>query len=138
MTPHVVPLTPGVRARMRKQARRDTTPELQLRRALHAAGYRFRVNYPVPGMARRSIDIAFTKRRVAVFVDGCFWHACPQHATWPESNSTWWHEKLTKNATRDRETTAHLESFGWTVVRVWEHADSGEAVESVLNAIAGR
>ena len=96
--------TPNVSARMRKQARRDTGPELQLRSALHRRGYRFRVNYPVPGLPRRSIDIAFTKMRVAVFVDGCFWHACPVHAIWPRANAAWWRQscRAMRNATETR------------------------------------
>lgn len=135
---HVDPPTPGIRARMRKQARQDTAPELLLRRALHAGGYRFRVGYPVPGMSRRSIDIAFTKRRVAVFVDGCFWHACPQHATWPTSNAGWWREKLHANVRRDEETAVHLQELGWHVVRIWEHADVSDAVELVVDRLHQR
>ena len=123
---------------MRKQARRDTGPELQLRSALHRRGYRFRVNYPVPGMPRRSMDIAFTRRRVAVFVDGCFWHACPVHATWPRANAAWWRQKLEGNAQRDRDTDANLESKGWIVVRIWEHADIDQALEAVLPILRKR
>jgi DNA mismatch endonuclease (patch repair protein) len=138
MRPGAVPPSPGVRARMQKQARRDTGPELQLRRALHLVGYRFRVNYAIPGARRRTMDIAFTRRRVAVFVDGCFWHACPQHATWPQSNSDWWREKLELNVLRDRDTDARLEALGWAVVRVWEHAPVEQALEAVLAELRQR
>lgn len=123
---------------MSKQRRRDTRPEVELRRALHRMGYRFRVNYPVPGLPRRTIDIAFTKQRVALFVDGCFWHACPEHATWPKVNSGWWRQKLEKNKQRDAETEESLTDAGWTVVRVWEHADVQEAMAAVLRMLPAR
>jgi DNA mismatch endonuclease (patch repair protein) len=127
-----------VRSRMQRQARRDTRPELQLRRSLHALGLRYRVNYTVPGMSRRTIDIAFTRARVAVFVDGCFWHACPEHATWPRANGEWWEEKLRQNVRRDRETDAHLRNLGWVVVRVWEHAEAHDALGDVVDALPAR
>lgn len=121
----------GVSRRMSTLRRRDNERELSLRRALHAAGYRFRVTHPVPGIRRRTIDIAFTRRRVAVFLDGCFWHGCPQHGTDPRSNSAWWAEKIASNRARDRDTDRHLIALGWSVVRVWEHEDLAEAVERV-------
>jgi DNA mismatch endonuclease, patch repair protein len=111
----------GVSARMSRQRRRDTAPELSLRRALHAAGYRYRVTYPVPGMARRTFDVAFTRQRKAVFIDGCFWHGCPVHGTVPTSNGEWWCAKIERNQGRDGETTMHLQDLGWSVLRVWEH-----------------
>lgn len=110
----------------------DTSPEIALRQALHARRVRFRLHVPVPGMPRRKIDIAMTRRRIAVMVDGCFWHACPQHATHPQRNSAWWARKLADNVRRDRETTARLESAGWTVIRVWEHEDPEEAAERII------
>lgn len=121
---------------MSKQARSGTQPELELRRALHRDGYRFRVGWPVPGMRRRTVDIAFTRRQVAVFVDGCFWHGCPVHGTLPQSNGSWWQEKLAKNVARDEQTSRHLEAFGWTVVRVWEHEPVTTAKERVALAYA--
>ena len=118
----------GVSARMSRARRRDTAPELALRRELHARGLRYRVAYPVPGQRRRTIDIAFTRAKVAVFVDGCFWHGCPDHGTKPRSNSAWWQEKLASNAARDADTDRVLTELGWQVVRVWEHdADRGAA-----------
>jgi DNA mismatch endonuclease, patch repair protein len=123
---------------MSRQRRRDTGPEVGLRRELHRRGYRYRVNYPVPDRSRRTIDIAFTKQRVAVFVDGCFWHVCPQHATWPRANSDWWRQKLEGNKQRDTETDECLKAKGWTVVRVWEHADVDEALEKVLQVLPAR
>lgn len=117
---------------MSRQSSRDTAPEVAVRRLLHAAGLRYRVNVPVPGLPRRTIDIVFPKAKVAVFLDGCFWHGCPQHATHPKANAEWWREKLDKNMSRDIETTGHLTSEGWTVLRFWEH----ESVEDVAHRIA--
>ncbi|GFH63664.1 MULTISPECIES: very short patch repair endonuclease [Streptomyces] len=125
------PSSEAVSARMRRQARRDTSCELAVRRLLYAAGLRYRLHVPVPGMRRRTIDIAFPGRRVAVFLDGCFWHGCPEHATRPKANAAWWREKLDRNTARDRETTAHLTEQGWTVLRFWEH----EAPEDVAARI---
>jgi len=122
---------------MSRHPRRDTRPELALRRILHAAGYRYRVNYPVPGLPRRTIDIAFTRRKVAVFVDGCFWHGCTVHGQVPASNHAWWCEKLEKNRTRDELTTVHLTASGWTVLRFWEHVSEIEAFDAVAAALRG-
>ncbi|MEU4155935.1 very short patch repair endonuclease [Actinoplanes sp. NPDC026670] len=135
-----VPSSVGVSGRMSRQRRRDTAPEVQIRRLLHAAGLRFRVTWPIPGMPRRSMDIAFTKARVAVFVDGCFWHVCPEHATMPAANSEWWAEKLGKNQTRDLATNAHLKAAGWTIVRVWEHEDpraAADRIQAVVRPVVG-
>ncbi|MGW5608862.1 very short patch repair endonuclease [Streptomyces sp. NPDC003753] len=117
---------------MSRQNSRDTTPEVAVRRLLHAAGLRYRVNVPVPGMPRRTIDIVFAKAKIAIFLDGCFWHGCPKHATQPKANAQWWRAKLDKNMARDLETTEHLAAAGWTVLRFWEH----EAAEDVARRIA--
>ena len=130
-----VPSSPGVSDRMSRQRRRDTRPEVAIRKLLHARGLRFRVTLPVPGMTRRSIDIAFTKARVAVFVDGCFWHVCPVHATSPAANSQWWADKLAKNQARDVATDQHLRDLGWTVVRIWEHEDPEVAAEKIRDLV---
>ena len=120
-------------------ARRDTAPEMALRRALHAAGLLFRVVHPVPGNRRRSIDIAFTRARLAVFVDGCFWHGCPEHGTRPRSNESWWAVKLAANLARDQDTSARLAEQGWQVIRIWEHEEPDLAAQEVANAVsAGR
>lgn len=120
---------------MKRQARRDTKPELELRRALHSRGWRFRVDFsPLPGLRRRA-DIAFTRRRVAVFVDGCFWHSCPTHGTAPKNNRSWWIAKLSANTARDRDTDHRLQAAGWTAVRVWEHTSAAEAVAQVEQAL---
>lgn len=118
-----IPSSPAVTARMSRQARAGTVPEMALRRLLHRQGLRYRVSWPVPGLRRRTIDIAFTRARVAVSVHGCFWHGCPVHGTAPQANSAWWREKIRKNRLRDDETKLHLEQLGWIVLEVWEHED---------------
>jgi DNA mismatch endonuclease (patch repair protein) len=101
--------------------RRDTAPELAVRRAVHRHGLRFRVDRaPIAGSRRRA-DLLFPREKVAVFVDGCFWHRCAQHASWPKVNSAWWRKKLDANVERDVDTTRLLRSHGWRVIRVWAH-----------------
>lgn len=124
MTPEptdMIPSSAVVSAQMSRQGSRDTGCEIAVRKILHAKGLRYRVHVSVPEMARRKIDIVFRPVKVAVFLDGCFWHGCPLHATRPKSNAEWWRVKLDKNMARDRETTEHLEARGWTVLRFWEH-----------------
>jgi DNA mismatch endonuclease (patch repair protein) len=121
---------------MSRQGRRDTVPEVAVRKLLHAAGLRYRVNIPVPGMRRRSVDIVFPRLKVAVFIDGCFWHGCPQHATQPKSNAEWWRAKLEANVARDLETTRHLQDQGWTVLRFWEHQPPSEVAAAVRAAVS--
>ncbi|WP_200956854.1 very short patch repair endonuclease [Phycicoccus sp. Root563] len=115
--------------------RRETAPEMSLRRGLHAMGLRYRVHHPVPGIPRRRIDIAFTRKRVAVFVDGCFWHGCLDHGHIPKRNGAWWLWKLDGNVERDRSTTQHLQNLGWQVVRVWEHEPLPTMIEHVVGAL---
>jgi DNA mismatch endonuclease (patch repair protein) len=117
---------------MVRQRRRDTGPEMAIRRLLHARGLRYRVDAVLLGMRRRA-DLVFVSARVAVFVDGCFWHGCPAHRTWPKSNAAWWAEKIEANVKRDRDTDQRLAADGWTVVRVWEH----EAPEAAATRVAG-
>lgn len=128
------PLSPAVAARMSRQRRRDTEPELALRRELHRRGLRFRVDHPLPGMPRRRADVVLTRAKIAVFVDGCFWHGCPEHATHPVSNEVWWAAKLTRNMERDRETNTRLEAAGWLVIRIWEHESPASAADAVQSA----
>lgn len=123
--------------RMSRQRTRDTVAELKIRRALHRRGWRFRVDAPLPGMPRRRADILFTRRRVAVFVDGCFWHSCPTHGTRPSTNAEWWSDKLAVNVSRDRETDAHLEAMGWCVVRVWECMPIDQALITIEASLGG-
>lgn len=130
--------SPAVAARMSRQVSRDTGCEIAVRRILHAQGLRYRVHYPVPGMARRKIDIAFQRAKVAVFLDGCFWHGCPQHATHPKANAEWWRNKLDNNMARDRATTEQLLSENWTVLRFWEHESAEDVARRITTAVAAK
>ncbi|MFF2074498.1 very short patch repair endonuclease [Kitasatospora sp. NPDC058162] len=132
------PSSPAVSSRMSRQTSRDTGAERAVRQLLHAAGYRYRIHYPVPGMPRRKIDIAFTRARVAVLIDGCFWHGCPEHATSPKANAQWWRQKLDRNMERDRETNEQLASAGWTVLRFWEHELPDTVAARVTTALECR
>lgn len=117
---------------------RDTSPELAVRRALHAMGLRYRVAArPLPSL-RRTADIVFRPARVAVFVDGCFWHGCPEHYRPPSSNVEYWAPKILRNQERDLETTTALEAAGWTVLRYWEHDHVGAIVADVARHISQR
>jgi DNA mismatch endonuclease (patch repair protein) len=111
-------------------------PERRLRSALHCAGMRFRVNYrPTPRM-RCAADVVFPRQRLCVFVDGCFWHGCPQHFVVPKTNATWWAEKIQDNVRRDSAQTCALEMAGWKVVRAWEHELQTEvAIREVVSII---
>ncbi|MEW2509227.1 very short patch repair endonuclease [Streptomyces sp. NPDC046870] len=130
--------TPETRARMSRQKSRNTEVEMALRRALHAAGLRYRVHRkPLKGV-RREADVIFGPAKVAVFVDGCFWHGCPQHATWPKTNADFWRTKIEGNRRRDLDTDERLASAGWLAVRVWEHEDPIEAAARVVAFVRAR
>jgi DNA mismatch endonuclease (patch repair protein) len=120
---------------MEHQRSRDTAAEMALRRRLHALGLRFRINRrPLPG-TRRTADIVFGPARVAVFVDGCFWHGCPEHGTWPKTNAEWWRAKIEANRARDRDTDRRLAEAGWTILRIWEHEPPEVAAKRVAAAV---
>jgi len=122
---------------MKGMKRTGTGPEVELRRALWAAGLRYRVNFaPLPGLRTRA-DIAFLGAKVLVYVDGCFWHGCPEHLVWPKNNADFWREKVQRNKDRDARVTAALEDAGWTVLRVWEHEGVAEAVRRVEEVLSG-
>ncbi len=122
---------------MKANRRADTKPELALRSALHALGYRYRKDFRLDLPARRvRPDIAFTARKVAVFVDGCFRHACPDHGSQPKNNEWYWSPKLARNVERDRAADAALAQAGWIVVRLWEHVPVTEAV-ALVTAVVG-
>lgn len=120
------------RTRMRANRSRDTHPELALRRELHSRGLRYLIDVaPVRGLRCRA-DLVFRRQRIAVFVDGCFWHGCPDHASWPKANGDWWRRKIETNAARDRRNDALLAAAGWRVVRVWEHEPVEAAADRVV------
>jgi DNA mismatch endonuclease (patch repair protein) len=138
--PH--PTSQAVSAVMRANPRANTKPEVRVRSALHALGYRFRKGLPIEAAGIRvRPDIVFPRRRVAVFIDGCFWHSCPEHGNMPESNTHYWKPKLERNAIRDARVTEALKGAGWHVVRIWEHVPEHEAIaviESSLRNVQGR
>jgi DNA mismatch endonuclease (patch repair protein) len=130
-----LPTSPAVQARFQRQRVRDTAPELALRRELHGRGLRYRVDVPLLGARRGRADILFSRARLAVMVDGCFWHRCPEHGLDPRANGDWWRQKLDRNVERDRQTDAELTRQGWMVVRVWEHeapADAADRIEKII------
>lgn len=117
---------------------KDTGPEKAIRSVLHARGRRFLKHRQVlPGL-RCSADVVFFSARVAVFVDGCFWHRCPAHATWPRANREWWERKFAVIVARDRRNDRVLREAGWLVVRIWEHEDPAEAADRIETALESR
>ena len=129
--PQPVPPSAAKSAQMSRVRNRHTAPEMAIRRELHRRGLRYRVNMALPQIGRTRPDIVFTRARVAVFVDGCFWHRCPEHGTSPKTNAGWWRRKLDTNAERDRTTDTVLAEAGWTVIRIWEHEDATTAADRV-------
>lgn len=120
---------------MQRQRRRDTKPEILLRQVLHRRGYRYFVDRaPLHGVRRRA-DLVFPRIRVAIYIDGCFWHSCPDHATIPKNNRDWWIAKLAGNVQRDRDNDDALAAAGWTVIRVWEHEPAELAADRVAEAL---
>lgn len=130
--------SPGVRRGMQANRGRDTAPELAVRRLLHAAGLRYRVDTrPLADLNRRA-DLVFTRAKVAVFVDGCFWHGCPDHHTVSRTNPEFWADKVRRNRERDSETDLLLEQAGWQVIRAWEHEDPQDVASFVEEALQAR
>lgn len=125
---------------MKANRRRDTGPEIAVRRLLHNMSLRFRVDFPVRDGRPRPVrpDVAFTRQRVAVFIDGCFWHGCPEHGRRSGgSNSEYWSAKISRNAERDQEQAERLKAAGWTVIRAWEHEEP-EAVATRIHDLVSR
>lgn len=128
----------SVSARMSSQATKNTQIEILIRRALFALGLRYRIHQSLLKGSRREVDIVFPKARVAIFVDGCYWHCCPEHGSIPRANRQWWEEKLNSNKQRDRDTNERLEQDGWRVIRVWEHEDPVDAARAIAEVVTSR
>jgi DNA mismatch endonuclease (patch repair protein) len=123
---------------MSRLRRRDNGPEMAVRRLLYARGVRYRVCFRIPGQRRRTIDIAFIGARLAVYIDGCFWHGCPEHQHMPKANSSWWVQKIAMNRARDAVATAQLQDLGWAVLRFWEHEDPEDVVTTIVAHLDSR
>ncbi|WP_328459144.1 very short patch repair endonuclease [Amycolatopsis sp. NBC_00438] len=123
---------------MSKQKSRDTGIEVALRKALHSAGFRYRVHRRPVKSVRREADLVFGPARVAVFVNGCFWHGCPDHGTWPKNNAEFWRDKIETNRRRDTDTDARLDEAGWLALRIWEHETVEAAATRVITAVRER
>lgn len=123
--------SPETSRRMARVRQKGTGAELALRKELHRRGLRYRVNFEVLRKPRRVADIAFPSLRIAIFVDGCFWHGCPKHATWPKQNSEFWRNKIETNRARDADTVAKLQAAEWEVLRVWAHESPEDAATAI-------
>lgn len=134
----VEPSSPEARRRVRSVRQKNTSCESALRCELHSRGLRYRVQVPLLTKPRRIADVVFSGPRVAVFVDGCFWHGCPQHATWPKQNVDFWRAKIEANVARDGDTNARLHAEGWSVVRVWAHEEPTAAADRIAQIIDTR
>ena len=130
--------SPGVRARMQKQPSLSTMPERRLRSELHGRGLRFRIHRRLLPGYQRATDVVFGPSRVAVYIDGCFWHGCPMHYKAPRANTGYWLPKIDRNRGRDAETTALLTAAGWLVIRVWEHESVSTAADLIERAVRER
>jgi DNA mismatch endonuclease (patch repair protein) len=128
--------SPATRIVMQGNRKRDTRPELAVRRATHALGLRYRVAYrPLRGR-RWTADLVFPRLRVAVFVDGCYWHGCPEHFHLPRTNTGYWGPKVERNRVRDLRVDGDLQEAGWTVLRLWEHVPITEAAQRIAAVVA--
>lgn len=137
--PYAEPTSEAASRMGRANRRADSKPEVAMRSALHRAGMRFRKDLLVrAGDVRVRPDVVFTKRKVAVFMDGCFWHGCPDHLTMPKSNRGYWVPKLEANVARDHRVNAALGDAGWAVVRAWEHEPVGSVVQRVAAALSSQ
>ena len=132
------PSSEDVARRMRVTGRRDTSAELALRRELYRRGLRYRVDVRPSPKLRTRADVVFSRERVAVFVDGCFWHGCPRHATWPKANAEWWRDKIEANRARDHRVVEGLEALDWIALRIWEHEDPVLAAEKIERVVKRR
>ena len=130
-------VAPGTRRSMISNRRRDTNPELTVRRLLHAEGFRFRVDYPIRTAERTiRVDIAFPRARIAILIDGCFWHGCPEHGTMPRHNRDYWEPKIARNRARDQRQVQSLAEAGWQALRFWTHEQPDEISRRIGEAVA--
>ena len=136
--PHPAASSAAVRRRMQLQRRRDTQCELKVRSLLHRSGLRYRVDERPLRNIRRRADLVFRRAKVAVFIDGCFWHGCPQHRQSPKTNTGWWTAKIRANTRRDVETDVLLAEHEWKVVRGWEHDSPGILADRIRAAVLTR
>jgi len=139
IVPELIKPSPAKSQQMRNVRNRDTTPEMAIRRELHRRGLRYRVHMPITGITKTRPDIVFTRVKVAVFIDGCFWHCCPDHGTYPRTNAEWWRRKLNQNVTRDRFTEQTLCKVGWRVIRIWEHENvlaASDRIETIVRDLS--
>jgi DNA mismatch endonuclease, patch repair protein len=121
---------------MQSNRRTDTIPEKKIRSALFKRGYRFRKDYLIKTVGTKCRpDVVFPRKKVAVFVDGCFWHGCPAHGTWPKSNADFWRVKIENTKKRDNDNDCSLRETGWMVVRIWEHEIPEEAADKIAEAV---
>lgn len=134
--PKITPSSHEASRRMARVRQKGTMAEVEIRRALRSRGLRYRLQVPVMNKPRRTADIVFPRQRLAVFVDGCFWHGCPEHASWPKSNAEFWRNKIEENIARDVDTTQRLEMAGWKVIRVWEHEGALKASDRIARKLA--
>jgi DNA mismatch endonuclease, patch repair protein len=132
----IQPSSPETSRRMANVRQTGTDPEVALRRELYRRGLRYRVNYEVMKKPRRVADVAFPWLKIAIFIDGCYWHGCPEHATWPKQNAEFWRQKIETNRLRDADTNSRLLDVGWTVLRFWEHQSPIECAETIAQKIA--
>jgi len=134
--PRILPSSSDASRRMAKVRQTGTDAELALRQEMHRIGLRYRIDYEVLKKPRRVADIAFPDRKIAIFVDGCFWHGCPEHVTWPKRNAEFWRKKIEANRQRDADTNTRLQDLGWTALRFWSHESPAKAAKKVARVVA--
>lgn len=132
----IQPSSPSASRRMARVRQKGTGAELAIRKELYRMGARYRVDFAVLKKPRRVADIAFPGLKIAVFVDGCFWHGCPEHASWPKQNAEFWRQKIETNRARDLDTDSRLVALGWEPIRVWEHESPASAAKKIMGLVA--
>lgn len=133
---YIQPSSPDASRRMARVRQKGTGAELAIRKELFRMGARYRVDFAVLKKPRRVADIAFPGLKIAVFVDGCFWHGCPEHASWPKQNAEFWRQKIETNRVRDMDTDSRLVALRWEVIRVWEHESPASAAQKIMGLVA--